>query len=235
MRRSVLLTLAALGALVSLIGGAGLFSALTDTARTGTNSAESAPLAASADIQLATATVVPGPSGENLIQCGTFSENLTSGLFTVTGVTPGYSSEPPVTYLCISNVGSQAVSLSMGADELVEVDYACTGDESLAGDLTCGSDAVGNDGVGELGSVLMSGFRGHPTCNPAVSDGANMHTLDGLSTTPVVSPSGSLGPGIGSCFSVWVEYPTTAPTAAQQRAQSDRVTWRFRFDATALP
>jgi hypothetical protein len=66
MRRSVLLTVAALGGLVSLIGGAGLFSALTDTARTGTNSAESAALAGSADIQLAAGTfsIPDGPTRE---------------------------------------------------------------------------------------------------------------------------------------------------------------------------
>ena len=56
MRRSVLGSLAALGVVVCGLGGTGLFAALTDTARGGPNSVESAPLAGSADIQLADAS-----------------------------------------------------------------------------------------------------------------------------------------------------------------------------------
>src|SRR5687768_8455147 len=99
MRRSVLLTLAALGGLVSLLGGAGLFSALTDTARTGTNSAESAALAGSADIQLAA-----GSFNAGAIDCGTFSEDLASGFFELTDLTPGFISQGR--NFCIRNVGS---------------------------------------------------------------------------------------------------------------------------------
>ena len=57
MRRSALITLAALGGLICLIGGTGLFAALTDSARSGTNSLESGALAGSADIQLSNASV----------------------------------------------------------------------------------------------------------------------------------------------------------------------------------
>ena len=153
----------------------------------------------------------------------------------MTGVTPGYSSEPPLTYVCVRNVGSQSVSLGMGADELVEVDYACTGDEALAGDLTCGSNAVGEFGVGELGSVLFAGLRAWSTCFEGMGDGGNMNTLSGLASAPVPSAAGVLPAGATHCFSVFLDYPSTAATAAQQRAQSDRFTWRFRFDATALP
>lgn len=229
MRRSVLLTLAALGALVSLIGGAGLFSALTDTARTGTNSAESGALAASADIQLATANVVPGPLGElGHIQCGTFAENLTTGLFTVSGVGPGYSSDTTPTYLCVRNVGSQSVALGFGADELVETDFACTGDEALNGDLTCGGDQAG-----ELGGVLQASLTKLVQCEQGVPLSEHGNQLSGLAAAP--TSLGSLNPGGTECFSASLRTPPITSVAANdlQRAQSDRVTWRFRFDAQA--
>ena len=129
MRRSVLLTVAALGGLVSLIGGVGLFSALNDTARTGTNSAESAALGGSADIQLAAATAVVGPVSP--ITCDpVFSENLASGFFSLSNVGPG--SQSARVFFCIRNVGSQSVMLTALVDELVDVEIACTGDEALS-------------------------------------------------------------------------------------------------------
>jgi hypothetical protein len=225
MRRSALLTLATLGGLVSLIGGAGLFSALTDTARTGTNSADSAPLAASADIQLATAAV----DATGQIQCGTFVENLASPLFTVTDVSPGYSSEPPFTYLCLQNVGSQSVTLSVGVDELVDVDVACTGDEALNGDMTCGGDLAG-----ELGVVLHTSLLGYDQCDTSLPDPAANGTLSAIAAAP--RPIGPhLNASATRCYSVRLGYFSATAAAEAQRAQSDRVTWRFRFDAQAQP
>jgi hypothetical protein len=118
MRRSALVTVSVLGGLVCLLGGTVLFSALQDTARTGTNSVESATLAASADIQLARGTF-----GAGGITCGTFSEDLTTGLFTATGVSPGYQTSIDE-FFCIKNVGSQQVTLSALADELTDLDFA---------------------------------------------------------------------------------------------------------------
>ena len=43
MRRPVLLTLAAVGGVIVLLGGTGIYAALSDTARSGTNSIESVP------------------------------------------------------------------------------------------------------------------------------------------------------------------------------------------------
>ena len=144
MRRRNLLTVTALGALICLLGGTGLFAALTDTARSGTNSVDSAALAASADIQIARA-FVPGTTPPNLI-CGTLAEDLATGFFTASNVGPGYSSTDQ--YYCVKNVGSQPVNLSALATELVDVDFACTGDE-VAFDDTCGGDKDG-----ELSSLL---------------------------------------------------------------------------------
>jgi hypothetical protein len=217
MRRSALVTVAVLGGLVCLLGGTVLFSALQDTARTGTNSVESAALGSSADIQLATATRNGGT-----VSCGTFSENLTSGLFTATGVTPHYNSRVD---FCIKNVGSQPVTLSALADELTDVDVACTGDEAANGDATCGGDQLG-----ELSSVLLVSYMTEE-CSTAEGPVSPKTTLKNNETTP--HALGTLGAGAYFCYAVFLEYSPTATAAATQAAQSDRVTWRFKFTAQA--
>jgi hypothetical protein len=218
-KRSVLLTFAVLGGLVCLIGGTGLFAALQDSARSGPNSAESAPLAGSADIQVATAIV--GPSG---VECGTFSEDLTTPFHTVTGVSPGFRSD--LQLYCIKNVGSQGVTLNALSDELTDVDYACTGDEALHGDTTCGG-----AGAGELSSVLR-----------VLYDQLDCATLAGSGSSPLLSDNatggvapaalGTIAPSETRCFGTDVSYPS-APSVEVQRAQSDRATWRIRWVAQA--
>lgn len=217
MRRSAYLTLAVLGGLVSLLGGAALYSALQDTARTGTNSAESAALGSSADIQLAT-----GTDGGDSIVCGTFTEDLASGIITAAGVSPGYQS--PVAHFCIKNVGSQSVTLSVLADELTDVDLACTGDEAENGDATCGGDQPG-----ELSSVLKAGYLVAPCSQTGGSFPGPV--LSDHGTTPF--PLGTLAAGATACYATLIAYPTSTAAAAVQKAQSDRATWRFRFTAQA--
>jgi hypothetical protein len=221
MRRSALLTVAVLGGLVCLLGGTVLYSALQDTARTGTNSVESAALAASADIQLARGT--PG-GAVNYIECGPFSEELTSGLFTATGVSPGYRASS-MEFLCIKNVGSQQVTVSALADELTDIDFACTGDEAAHSDTTCGGDQVG-----ELSSVLIID---HGTLNCGTGSGSPtvQSTLKSNATTP--AGLGTLAAGATGCFGVSFEYPSNTPAAAIQKAQSDRATWRIKFTGQA--
>jgi hypothetical protein len=67
MRRPVLLTLAAVGGVIVLLGGTGIFAALSDTTRSGTNSIDTGALAASSDLRVATA-VFPGPGFP--VSCG---------------------------------------------------------------------------------------------------------------------------------------------------------------------
>ena len=219
MRRSSLLTLTALGALICLVGGTGLFAALTDTARTGTNTVDSAQLAGSADIQLATATRVNSPPFT--ITCGDYSEDLASGFFTADDVTEGFVS--PVSFYCIKNVGSQSVTVSVLADELTDVDLACTGDESLHGDTTCGGDQAG-----ELSAVLMVWYA-RDECEGGGASGRGIN-LASNATEPVFL-IGTLAPGEVGCYQVYFDYPTSATDEAVQKAQSDRATWRFKFTA----
>ena len=225
MRRPVLITLVLLGSLISLIGGTGLFAALTDNARTGTNTVDSAALAGSADIQIATATraPIPGFSGTPFA-CGTYSEDLASGFFTVSDVAPGYSSE--FAYFCIKNVGSQAVTLWASTDELVDTDTACTGDEALHGDTTCGGDLAG-----ELSTVLFAAYTLWD-CNGS-SGGGFLDDLNHNSTSPGALP-GSLAVGQVACLSIDLGYLSNATADEVQRAQSDRATWRFKFRADAV-
>jgi len=224
MRRSLLLTVTALGALICLMGGTGLFAALTDTARTGTNSIDSAPLAGTADIQLAPGDWLVGATGTTgrLVECGEYSENLATGFFSASGVQPNYASDE-VPY-CIRNVGSAAVNLSAFADELTDVDDSCTGDEALHGDTTCGGGALG-----ELSSVLRIRYAVLHDCSDAGS--IDSRTV-GLSDNATVGEPilGTLQPGAFGCFSVQVIYGG-ATTDAIQVAQSDTSTWRFKFVA----
>jgi hypothetical protein len=218
-KRSVLVTAAVLGGLVCLIGGTGLFAALQDSARSGQNSAESDAMAASADIQVSTAT--PGPTAADGVACGTFSEDLTSPLHTVTGVTPNFVDNA---WYCVKNVGSQQVTLSALSDELTDVDYACTGDEALHGDNTCGPVSGGS---GELSSVLRVTYL-QLDCATANGPGSSQ-SLN--ATVPVAL--GTIAAGETRCFRADVEYPLGTPSVEVQRAQSDRATWRFRWVAQA--
>lgn len=218
MRRSVLLTMAALGAVISLVGGTSLFAALTDTAQTGTNSAQSAAMAASADIQLATGSFNAGK-----IDCGTFSEDLTSGLITVSDVGPGYFGS--FAYFCVKNVGSQDISLSALAAELTDRDTACTGDEVEYDATTCGGDAAG-----ELSSVLKVNYS-TVNCDTASGSGASPLLANNATTAHGL---GTLAVNTTACFSTGLLYQSSTDTVAAQRAQSDTVTWRYKFSA-AVP
>jgi hypothetical protein len=219
MRRSILVTVAVLGTLISFIGSTGLFAALTDTARTGVNTVNSAGLAASADIRLATATYGGDPS---TVTCGTFAEDITTGLFTV------HDAEPSATaldekFFCIKNVGSQSVALAALADDLSDVDTACTGDEALY-DSTCGGNAAG-----ELSDNLLVSYL---TVSCATGSGSgSAATLNANATTPVTL--GSLGTGVTGCYLVRIFYADTTTPDNVQKAQSDKATWRFKFTAQA--
>ncbi len=220
MRRTALLTIAVLGGLVSLLGGTVLFAALQDTARTGTNSAESAALGASADIQLAPPLSARPARG---VDCGTFSENLSSGLFSATGVSPGYTSEFKL--LCIKNVGSQQVTLSALADELTDVDFGCTGDEAANGDTTCGGDQAG-----ELSTVLRTGYLRESCENTAGGSFPGPFLRDHPTTAVAL---GTLAPNSTACVMTVFSYSGTASAVDVQKAQSDRATWRIKFSAQA--
>src|SRR6478672_4696557 len=98
MRRSLLATITVLGALICLVGGTGLFAALTDTATTGTNTATSDDLPSSIDIKLGAGYQFSGGVGV----CGAFVYNLTTPLFTETDMKPNNVGQAT---FCIKNDG----------------------------------------------------------------------------------------------------------------------------------
>jgi len=218
--RSLLLTASVLGLLICLIGGTGLFAALTDSAHTGTNSIDSAALPGSADLKLANASY-----DANGYSCGTFSDDLATGLF-------NYADDAPAGFgignaLCIQNAGSQAVSLSAAIDQLTDVDVACTGDEADLGDATCG-----NDQVGELSGVVDVTIGDYDCGTAALNTIYQPGMLADLADTP--QAMGTIGAGATRCFLIGVDVNQLAvPAADQQRAQSDKVTWRFVFTGQA--
>lgn len=227
MRRSILLTLSALGLVVTLVGGTGLFAALVDTADTGENEITTDGLAGSADLQLAffgPDISDPDPNAPHV--CGEYSENLTSGLFTVN---PAALPSTVAGTLCVRNVGAQTVTLDVRAIDLEDRDPECTGDEVEYGDLDCGT--VGAQD-GELAGIVSIQLQ--PT---DCVGGLTGPLFGGVLSNLVQQPLGLL-PDLGSdavtCYAIEAFVGTGYSTAEQQVAQSDSVTWKFRFTGTTV-
>jgi hypothetical protein len=216
MRRPILLTLAAVGGIIVLLGGTGLFAALSDTARSDTNSVESGALVASADIQMALAS---GGAAGTPWTCKTFSEDLTAAM-TVTGP-PGVDTGQVYPY-CIRNVGSRTLSLSVLAEDINDIELGCTGDESLY-DNTCGT------GPGELGDFAEVQHQMIDCSNGDVLGLVQLLVRDNGNAS---NPLGTVGPGETRCFNMGI-YGSSATEVQRQAAQSDRLEWRFAWTGQA--
>lgn len=214
MRRSLLLSVIALGGLVTLMGAAGIFAVFTDRATTGTNTVSSGERPASADLKIAS-------TAQSITDCQTFQDNLTTGLYTATGAQPGTSFGAKA--ICLKNAGSATLNLSTTAVDLTDSETGCTGDEQAAGDATCGS------GVGELSPLLFVDVLALD-CSTGSGPPPTSKTLAALGGSPI--SLGSLASGAQVCVRVEVRYPGSTPDAETQKAQSDSVTWRFAFDGT---
>lgn len=218
MRRTFLIMAATVGGLLALVAGTGVFAALSDTARSGTNSATSAALAPSADLQLATSTWDSTNGGYT---CGTFSDDLSSALISVQDVAPGFWGGH--TTFCVRNAGSQSVSVSSLADELVDLDTACTGDEAMT-DTSCG-----NDGAGELAAVLRVQYS-VVECATGNGSGSSPFLRDNAT---IPHPLGTLAPNDTICVATSLVYLSSTDATAVQNAQSDSVTWRYKLTGQA--
>ena len=218
MRRSFLLTISSLGLLICLIGSTGLFASLSDAARTGTNTVDSAALAVSADLQLASIA----PPGENC-ETATYADNLLTGFFSVHDllINQGYT-----VFFCIRNIGSRPVHLTAWAENVTDVDDACTGDEADYGDTTCGGGLAG-----ELSGVLDVTFD-QVDCKTGEALAGGSSKLDALEALPITL--NDLGSNGAVCYPVRVVFLNES-TSGTQQAQSDSVAWQFRFNAVAQP
>lgn len=223
MRRASLLTLSALGLLICLVGGTGLFAALTDTADLGVNDVNAAPLAGSADLKLA--YLVPDPLNPlGPMICGPYQDNLMNGFIAATGFGPGSSTTNTI---CLKNEGSQTVDVWVGVINLDDVDDGCTGDELDVGDTTCGQGQLG-----ELSSTLQVVFV--PTNCAGMNIGGAVGAVLSTLTSPVQINFGQTS-NTYLCYDITVTEPAAYPALGHQLAQSDSVGWTFRFTATAIP
>lgn len=221
MGRHSLRIIVVLGALVTLVGGTGIFAVFTDRATTGYNSVGSGPRAQSADLAIAEGDVVA-----EAIDCGSFSEDLATNLFSVADVQPG---DPTISAdVCLINNGSGDLAITANAIDLNDEDEACTGDEEEAGDTTCGGFQAG-----ELGSVLAVQID-RITCATNASEPIQSNSVVNWTTNPVAIPGEPLAPGEIACLRLLAFYPSTTAETSIQLAQSDRVQWRFAFDGTAV-
>src|SRR5262245_17507860 len=98
--RHLLRTLVALGILVTLVSGTGVFASFSDQATTGPNSVISKEQPRAADLRIAT-----GDSDGFGFQCGTFVDNLQTGLIGVTDAEPSAGALQQ-SFFCLKNVGS---------------------------------------------------------------------------------------------------------------------------------
>jgi hypothetical protein len=217
MGRHSLSTVMALGAVISLIGGAGLFAVFTDRATTGENSAITGERPHLEAIQVSSAAIAPDLS----VACGTFSDDLATALITVADLQPGGQWGG---FVCVKNVSSLDLTLSATAIDLLDQETACSGDEGSF-DSTC---AVGSDG--ELSGVLNVYF-GDVDCATAVGTSTPPNNLAALGVGGSAA-LGTLSAGTTRCLFTSVGYPFTASALEQQIAQTDQATWRFAFDAT---
>jgi hypothetical protein len=216
-RRPVLLTVMALGAVMTLTAVNGVFAVFTDRATTGTNSASSRAEARSADIQIAHGTL---DIFDLTVACGTYAEDLATGIITVTDMAPTGSTAAGV--VCLRNVGSRAVDLTVSAIDLVDTDDDCTGDEGSI-DLTCGDDQEG-----ELSPALLVALDSFDCVGSGNLAGTG--NLATMQTTPI--ELSELAAGAVECFQFRVD--RQAQGDAITTSQSDTTTWKFAFDATAV-
>lgn len=156
-------------------------------------------------------------------RCGTPADSLAT-VMTKAGARPG-DVVGDVT-VCVTSRGDSALSqLSLRADELVDVETACTGTEATL-DKTCTV-----RGRGELSASLIDKV-GIGDC-PSVGDArlVTRSRLSDLASRSVLLALMRRNQLL--CVRVRLEY-TPDDSAAAIVSQSDRTTWRYAFTLEAL-
>lgn len=225
MGRYTLRIVIVLGVLVTLLGGTGVFAVFTDRATTGTNSVTSGSLGRAADIQIAAAAMnqmqtidCVDDDGDGIV----FDENLVSAPIEANSLQPGMSIGPK--FVCLQNVGSSAVALKVSTIDIRNEDLGCTGDEAAAGDTDCQPMDPGE---------LLGALKVRTDVWGCDTSSVTSTTTRDLAQFGEVDIATALPPGQQTCVAFTVQYPSDAPANLVQQAQSDRVQWRFAFDATA--
>lgn len=219
MRRRLLIALTAVGSVIVVLGGLGVFAALTDQAMSGTNSVTSVSQPRQVDILISPRTT--GSSGTGT--CGEFTDDLTSPLFTIEAL--DVNMFPAFTY-CLRNDGSlNAVQVKIGVQDLTDIDVSCTGDEKEY-DETCGPGPEGQEQQGELAdSITLRHYS--LDCQTSQRSLIGIRPLRQHVSEP--QGLGTLTGGSSMCFATEI---ALSPSTDLQVSQSDTVTWRFRWEAT---
>lgn len=217
MQRQMLRLTLILGVMVTILGGTGVFAVFTDQANGGSNTVNSGALARAADLHIAPGTLTMG------IACTQYADDTSTAQFTIQDFRTG--TQPVRAYVCLRNVGSATLDLTATAANLLDVDVACTGDEAAAGDATCG-----NNGTGELAVVVGVTTR-QVNCQTLAPTGGLTQGLDRWGSAPWSFGASSLVAGGIACIEFEIRH--SGLEAASQLAQSDTVTWNFRFEGTS--
>jgi hypothetical protein len=225
MRRRLLATTMALGLVITAMGFTGIYAVFQDTATTGTNHADSGTQPSVADLVIADGGTDMAPACAGV----PYDDDLTTGIFNASNLQPGGGSG--FAWICLQNVGTAELALTTSTIDVTETETGCTGDESDAGDASCGTAGVGD---GELGTVLAAHLQRFDCNLPSGATDQVDATIESL-TIPG-SSLGSLPAGAVACLLVNVTMFGVGPDATAeelQRAQSDQVEWRFAFDGVA--
>ena len=223
-RNTYLWSVMVVGAIVTAVGGTGIFAVFTDRATQGPNTFASGPRASAADLQIADA---------GALTCGgpvVWQDHLATGLWDATNIQPG---DTTTRQLCLKNNGAAAATVSFTTLDLTQSDVQCTGDEATV-DPSCALPGQ----IGELAGLLQVNYQVDADCDGTVGEIGEVGGSAGLSTlgaTPAALTSASgMAAGLYSCLSISVVYPSTTSLNDVQAAQSDSVTWKFAFDAVAI-
>ena len=220
-RNTYLWSVIVIGAIVTAVGGTGIFAVFTDRATQGPNTFVSGPRASAADLQIADL----GPLG-----CGTWQENLATGLWNATNIQPG---DTTTRQLCLKNNGTADATISFTTLDLTQSDVECTGDE-VSVDPSCALPGQ----LGELAGLLDVNYQVDANCDTIL--GQPGETTGSAKLSTLAAAPGALttvtGAAAGStmCLYISVVYPSTTSLNDAQAAQSDSVTWKFAFDAVAI-
>ncbi len=234
MQRKRGIALLASGVLLATVSLAGVFAATNDTATTGDLSIESGT-ASVVDLQIggnfstsASHDCQPG-SGT----APTYTDDLTTPFFTMTGAGPTNAAGNEIRYMCIYNNGS--VDATMTADFIngTDTETGCSAGEAGAGDTTCGT--AGNT-AGELANdvtVTLTAVDGD-TCagtvtGPSVSHDMN-DTATPLSLKNFGSPDNVLDAGDAACIKVQVDYDDGVSSGTELFNQTDKATIQIRYN-----
>ena len=236
-RRPILASLTTLGLAAGLVGVTGFFAAGSDSATTGTNEAVSGEVDFP-DVDLLLSHATYDRETQTFTCVGEFTDDLTTGLLTADGrsVHPAFDAVWYEGAVCVQNAGDTAGTLSVTALDVVDDETGCS-EEEAAVDDTCGT------GIGELSNDLRVGFTEAVPGTPAAGErncfanaGPDNDPEEGLPSIAAMADTSSdlgrieAGETIGLCPTGY--WNTDGDSTPFIDSQTDRTTWRFRFDST---